>query len=96
MPAKKATDVPNVNEARDRIQKRKELAKSKPVQAETRGPETGTREKTPPPSPNAGGPVPDPPPEGPIRCHFSVYVHYVLYLRYYAIFKLYLYMYVVW
>ena len=96
MPAKKPTDVPNVNEARDRIQKRKELAKSKAVEAETRAPENAMREKTPPPTPNAGVPVPDPPPEGPICCHFMVYIHYVLYLRYYALYKIYLYMYVVW
>jgi hypothetical protein len=96
MPGKKATDVPNVNEARDKIKKRKELAQSKAVQAETRAPENATREKSPPPSPNAGVPVPDPPPEGPIRCHFIVYLHYVLDLRYYAFLKHYVYMYVVW
>ncbi len=57
-----------MNEARDTIQKRKELAKSKAVLAETRAPENATREKNPPPSPNAGVPVPTPTPEGPIRC----------------------------
>ncbi len=96
MPAKKASDVPNVNEARDRIQKRKELAKSKAVEAEPTSTENATREKSTPPSPNAGVPVPDPPPEGPIRCHIIVYLHYVFSRRYYAILKLYLYMYVVW
>ena len=90
MPSKKGSDVPNVNEARDRIQKRKEAAKSKEVEAEKTAPENATKQKTPPPSPIAGVPVTNPPPEGPLphECVF-VYLHYVVYLRYYAIFILY-------
>ena len=66
MPSKKGSDVPNVNEARDRIQKRKEAAKSKEVEAEKTAPENATKQKTPPPSPIAGVPVTNPITEGPL------------------------------
>ena len=42
MAPKKGSDVPNVNEARDRIVKRKELAKSKEVEGEKTAPENAT------------------------------------------------------
>ena len=97
MAPKKGSDVPNVNEARDRIQKRKEAAKSKEVEAEKTAPENATKQKTPPPSPIAGVPVTNPITEGPLahECVF-VYRHYALYHRYDAIFIHYVYMYVVW
>jgi hypothetical protein len=66
MAPKKGSDVPNVNEARDRIQKRKEAAKSKEVEAEKTPPENATKQKTPPPSPIAGVPVTNPITEGPL------------------------------
>jgi hypothetical protein len=97
MPSKKGSDVPNVNEARDRIQKRKEAAKSKEVEAEKTAPENATKQKTPPPSPIAGVPVTNPITEGPLahECVF-VYRHYALYHRCDAIFIHYVYMYVGW
>jgi hypothetical protein len=83
----KATEEPNVNEARDRIQKRKELAKSKAVAGDEIVPEITTKAKTPPPSPNAAVPITDPTPEGTLTIYcVYVYLYYALYHRYSALF----------
>jgi hypothetical protein len=82
MAPKKGNDVPNVNEARDKIAKSKELAKSKKVEGEKTATENATKEKTPPPSPIAVVPVTNPLTEGRLapECVF-VYRHYASYHR---------------
>ena len=97
MARSKATEEPNVNEARDMIQKRKELAKSKAVEGDKMVPEKTTKAKTPPPSPHAGVRNTNPTPEGTLTTYYVyVYRYYALYHRYSALFWHYLYMYFVW
>ncbi len=75
----KATEEPNVNEARDMIQKRKELAKSKAVEGDKNVPEKTTKAKTPPPPPHAGVPITDPT----LKVHFQYTVYmYTLIMLY--------------
>ena len=64
MPRNKATDEPNVNEARENIQKMKEMAKSKTVEGAKKATDNLTKEKTPPASPHPKVPTPKPTPEG--------------------------------
>ncbi len=48
MPRNKGADEPNVNEARENIKKRKEMAKSKAVEEAKRASENTTKGKLPP------------------------------------------------
>ncbi len=62
MPRNKGADEPNVNEARENIQKRKEMAKKNAIE-EAKTPSDNTpKGNTPPASPNAKLPTPQPTP----------------------------------